>query len=379
MKKMGKVMVLLPFSASQGKVSLMPKISVLQSYMIIILSVGLLNHVIIIPLLLGSSGRDAWLVVLLVLIASPIWIGILSHILKNMNGMHVRDWLKQQFGMVLSVTLIVLYSVLVWLMGVISLKDTITWTIATYMPQSPMLVLAGTTLFGCFFAAFKGLRTIAILSGILLPFVVILGDLVMVANFQFKDYTMLFPLLENGLSPLWKGIPYAVGGLLELSLLILFQHKLTKKPGFKSLMLICIILSGLTLGPLMGSIAMYGPDEAAHQRYPPFEQWRMVRLGEYVEHIDFFSIYQWLSGMYIRVSLSLLLLSELWELQKYKWLPMFLGALFMLVVTLLPISDMIFQDLLSRYYFPLFCVFTIVVMFVYFVRILISTRSKRSN
>ncbi|EHB62618.1 MULTISPECIES: endospore germination permease [Paenibacillus] len=379
MKKMGKVMVLLPFSASQGKVSLMPKISVLQSYMIIILSVGLLNHVIIIPLLLGSSGRDAWLVVLLVLIASPIWIGILSHILKNMNGMHVRDWLKQQFGMVLSVTLIVLYSVLVWLMGVISLKDTITWTIATYMPQSPMLVLAGTTLFGCFFAAFKGLRTIAILSGILLPFVVILGDLVMVANFQFKDYTMLFPLLENGLSPLWKGIPYAAGGLLELSLLILFQHKLTKKPGFKSLMLICIILSGLTLGPLMGSIAMYGPDEAAHQRYPPFEQWRMVRLGEYVEHIDFFSIYQWLSGMYIRVSLSLLLLSELWELQKYKWLPMFLGALFMLVVTLLPISDMIFQDLLSRYYFPLFCVFTIVVMFVYFVRILISTRSKRSN
>ncbi|MUG69014.1 endospore germination permease [Paenibacillus campinasensis] len=356
-----------------------PKISVLQSYMIIILSVGLLNHVIIIPLLLGSSGRDAWLVVLLVLIASPIWIGILSHILKNMNGMHVRDWLKQQFGMVLSVTLIVLYSVLVWLMGVISLKDTITWTIATYMPQSPMLVLAGTTLFGCFFAAFKGLRTIAILSGILLPFVVILGDLVMVANFQFKDYTMLFPLLENGLSPLWKGIPYAAGGLLELSLLILFQHKLTKKPGFKSLMLICIILSGLTLGPLMGSIAMYGPDEAAHQRYPPFEQWRMVRLGEYVEHIDFFSIYQWLSGMYIRVSLSLLLLSELWELQKYKWLPMFLGALFMLVVTLLPISDMIFQDLLSRYYFPLFCVFTIVVMFVYFVRILISTRSKRSN
>lgn len=83
--------------------------------------------------------------------------------------------------------------------------------------------------------------------------------------------------------------------------------------------------------------------------------------------------------MYIRVSLSLLLLSELWKLQKYKWLPMFLGALFMLVATLLPISDMLFQDLLSRYYFPSFCVFTIGVMFVYFVRIIISTLSKRSN
>ncbi|MGE7270910.1 GerAB/ArcD/ProY family transporter [Brevibacillus panacihumi] len=357
----------------------MPKISVLQSYMIIILSVGLLNHVIIIPLLLGASGRDAWFVVLLVLIASPIWVGILSYILNNMNGLHVRDWLKQHFGRFLSATLIVLYSVLVWFMGLISFKDTITWTIATYMPQSPLLVLAGTTLVGCFFAAFQGLRTIAILSGILLPFVVILGDLVMAANFQFKDYTMLFPLLENGTPPLWKGIPYAAGGLLELMVLILFQHKLTKRPSFKSLMLICIILSGLTLGPLMGSIAMYGPDEAAHQRYPAYEQWRMVRLGEYVEHVDFFSIYQWLSGMYIRVSLSLFLLSELWKLQKYKWLPMILGALLMFVVTLLPISDMLFQDLLSRYYFPSFCVFTLGVMLVYVARIFISTWGKRSR
>jgi spore germination protein (amino acid permease) len=357
----------------------MPKISVLQAYTIIILSVGLLNHVINVPLLLGASSRDAWLTVLLVFIVSPIWIGILSSILRDMNGMHVWDWLKLRFGKVLSATLIVLYSVMVWLMGLISFKDTITWTIATYMPQSPLLVLAGTTLIGCFFAASQGLRTVAILSGILLPLVIILGDLVMIANFQFKDYAMLFPLLENGISPLWKGIPFAAGGLLEMSLLILFQHKLTKQPGFKSLMLICTILTGLTIGPLMGSISMFGPDEAAHQRYPAFEQWRMVRLGEYVEHVDFFSIYQWLSGMYIRVSLSLLLISELWKLQKLKWLPMLLGALFMLGATLLPISDMLFQDLLRQYYFPLFSVFTMGIMFGYFVRILISTRSKRSN
>ncbi|MFB4475617.1 GerAB/ArcD/ProY family transporter, partial [Oceanobacillus caeni] len=80
--------------------------------------------------------------------------------------------------------------------------------IASYLPQTPILVLAGTTLVACFFAAFQGLRTIAIVSGILLPFVVILGHLVALANFQFKDYTLLFPLLENGTAPLWKGIPY---------------------------------------------------------------------------------------------------------------------------------------------------------------------------
>ncbi|WP_127570100.1 GerAB/ArcD/ProY family transporter [Paenibacillus xylaniclasticus] len=354
----------------------MQKISVLQSYIIILLSVGLLNHVIITPLLLGASGRDAWLVVILVLICSPIWVGILSIILNNMNGMHVKDWLTKHFGTFFSAALMALHSVLVWFMGFISLKDTTTWTIATYMPQTPMLVLAGTTLIGCFFAAFQGLRTIAIFSGVLLPFVIILGSLVMATNIQYKDYTLLLPLLENGTPPIWKGVPYAAGGLLELMVLILFQHKLTKKPGFKSLMVMCVLLCGLMADPIIGSISMFGPDEAAHQRYPSYAQWRMVRLGEYVEHVDFFSIYQWLSGMYIRLSLSLFLLSELWKLQKYRSLPMFLGALGMLVATMLPISDMLFQDLLSRYYFPSFCIFTLGAMLVYISGIFISTRHK---
>lgn len=257
--------------------------------MIIMLSVGLMNHVIIIPLLLEASKRDAWLVVLLVFVASPVWIGCLNYIIQNMNNQHMKKWLDQHFGKFLSAILVIIYSLLLWLMGFISLKDTLTWTIASYLPQTPILVLAGTTLVASFFAAFQGLRTIAIVSGILLPFVVILGHLVAIANFQFKDYTLLFPLLENGTTPLWKGVPYVAGGLLELSfLMLLIQHKLTKKTGFKSLMLMCFILTGLTLGPLMGSIAIFGPDEAANQRYPAYAQWRIVRLGEYVEHVNFF-------------------------------------------------------------------------------------------
>ena len=356
----------------------MSKISVLQSYIIIMLSLGLLNHVTIVPILLHASGRDAWLAVLLVLIASPVWVAILNYIMSNMNGAHVRDWLTQYFGRALAVIWLLLFSAMVWLMGFLSLKETITWTIATYMPQSPTLVLAVVTLVGCFFAASQGLRTIAILSGFLLPFVVLLGHLVTIANLQFKVYNLLLPILEYGTPPLWKGVPYAAGGFMELMVLILFQHKLTKKPSFKSLLLVCVLLSVLTLGPVVGSITMFGPDEAAHQRYPAYEQWRMVRLGQYVEHVDFFSMFQWLSGMYIRVSLTLYLLNELWKPRKYRWLPMILGALFLLAATLLPISDMLFQDLLEQFYFRWFCVVTIGIMLIFAARIIISTQRKRS-
>lgn len=127
----------------------MPKITPIQSYMIIMLSVGLMNHVIIGPLLLGASKRDAWLVVLLVFVASPVWIGCLNYIIQNMNNQHMKKWLDQHFGKFLSAILVIIYSLLLWLMGFISLKDTLTWTIASYLPQTPILVLAGTTLVAC--------------------------------------------------------------------------------------------------------------------------------------------------------------------------------------------------------------------------------------
>lgn len=348
--------------------------------MIILLSVGLLNHVIIVPLLLGASGRDAWLVILLVFVSSPLLIGCLIYITQNMKNLHFKLWLEQQFGKFLSTPLLMIYSLFVLLIGFISLKDTLTWTIAAYLPQTPMFFLAITTLVGCFFATWHGISTIAIVSGILLPFVIILGFLVSFINFQFKDYTLLLPLLEDGLTPIWKGIPYIAGGLLEVSfLMLLLQHKLTKKPRFRGLMLLCLFLTALALGPLIGSIAIFGPDEAANQRYPPYAQWRIVRMGEYVEHVDFFSIYQWLSGTFIRVSLSIYLLGEIWNLQKHKWVPMLLGTLTMLVAILLPISDMAFLDLLGRYYFPSFCIFTIGTLILYVVRIKFSRQNKRRN
>ncbi|MFB4475618.1 MULTISPECIES: GerAB/ArcD/ProY family transporter [Bacillaceae] len=95
--------------------------------MIIMLSVGLMNHVIIIPLLLEASNRDAWLVVLLVFVASPVWIGCLNYIIQNMNNQHIKKWLDQHFGKFLSAILVIIYSLLLCLMGFISLKDPLTW------------------------------------------------------------------------------------------------------------------------------------------------------------------------------------------------------------------------------------------------------------
>ena len=42
-------------------------------------------------------------------------------------------------------------------------------------------------------------------------------------NFPHKDYSQLFPILENGLTPVIKGTVYSLGSLLEVTLIFLFN------------------------------------------------------------------------------------------------------------------------------------------------------------
>ncbi|XRD23741.1 hypothetical protein AABM34_14730 [Lysinibacillus fusiformis] len=51
--------------------------------------------------------------------------------------------------------------------------------------------------------------------------------------------------------------------------------------------------------------------EASKQRYPAYEEWGLVTIGRYIEHLDFFSIYQWLTGTFIRVSFLLYIVADL--------------------------------------------------------------------
>src|SRR5690606_18767408 len=97
-----------------------------------------------------------------------------------------------------------------------------------------------------------GLRTIAIVNGLLLPLVFILGFFVTSSNFPHKDYKLLFPLMEHGIWPLLKGILYTGSGLVELMYLVFFQHRIKGKIKLWPLAITGLILVDLALSPLTG-------------------------------------------------------------------------------------------------------------------------------
>ncbi|TDF97603.1 GerAB/ArcD/ProY family transporter [Paenibacillus piri] len=330
------------------------RINILQASMILLTSVGLMNHVILIPILLDIAERDAWFSALLTLVPYLLWTGLLYWIVKRSGQQPLFQWVESVSGKAVAAVLKLVFGVIVLLVALITLKDTITWAIASYLPETPAIALALLLVSICYFAAQSGILCISVMSGILFPVIVILGYFVMSANIINKDYSRLLPVMEYGLSPLLQGMYYVGAGYGELILLLLMQEHIVTRIKWWHLALLGIIIAGLTIGPITGSIAEFGPVESAKHRYPAFEQWKLVKIQQSIERVDFFSIYQWFAGAFVRISMSMYILCELspFKGKRSKTVSLIVLALLMPVVILLPVSDIQFYDWLKYVYMP---------------------------
>lgn len=290
---------------------------------ILILTVGLVNHVLIVPILLSDAKRDAWMAVIFAFIVILPWTAIpFFNLLKKLNHQRFDKWLKDRVHPVIAWFIIGYFLLILFLVGSETLIVTSSWTGTTYLPNTPTYVVALVFLALCLYAACMGLRTIAFMSCLLVPMVVLLGDFVMSTNMPHKDYRYLLPMLEFGFSPVVRASINCLTAFSELFMLLFMQHHLKKSYKRWHLLLLILFLGLLAVGPLTGAISEFGPGEAEKMRYPAFSQWRLVSIGRYFEHVDFFAIFQWLSGALIRVSLAIYLILEFNPLSrlKYKWI-----------------------------------------------------------
>jgi len=336
-------------------------ISLLQICMILITAVGIMDHVIVIPILLKASARDSWVAALLAGALLIVWICLLYVILQRLAKQNVLVWLRQRVGRVAGWALSVLILLDLFGMAAVTHTDMIHWTKMSYLPNTPLLAISSCFSLLCFFAAASGIRTIAIANGILLPGVFILGFFVMTSNIPHKDYSLLLPVFTGGIEPVLNGIFYACSGFSGIVLLVHLQHKMHPARTIRLWPLIVtgILLIDLTLGPLSGAIAEFGPVESARMRFPAYEEWRLITFGHYIEHVDFFVVYQWLVGALVRISVTVTLIPELLNVPEGKKRIWTLAGLFALLnlFPLVIVNDIRFFQFLSRIYLPYVVIF----------------------
>ncbi|MDN4492675.1 GerAB/ArcD/ProY family transporter [Ureibacillus aquaedulcis] len=311
------------------------KIGILHVIFLVMTFIGLKNHVTILPPLLDHVKRDGWMSVILAAVIMFPWLFLVLFIHNKTEQKPIKEWLTQRVGK--GASSIFLYSVVVFIfiIAAFSMRETLLWINSTFLPKTPELALLIVYVILCFLLISTNMLTIVIVNTFVLLFVVIFGFYVAIANIQVKDYSLIQPFLEHGMSPVFKGIVYPASGFIELFLLLFIQHHFKSKLKWTHLAIMLFILTGLTLGPLLGAIVEFGPEEAARQRYPAYEEWALVTIGRFIEHMDFLSIYQWLTGTFIRVSLLLFIASDIlnWTGQRKKiWNFMFFPFLLICLI-----------------------------------------------
>ena len=330
-------------------------ISIFQLFCIITLSTGVSNHSLLVPLLLHAGMRDTWLGVSLTLLLLVLPVCLLFHkLLRQAEPGGLTGLLATRYGRFATVAVKAPFFIFAYGFMFIALKETMTWINVTYLPRTPPLLLAFAIILLCAFIALSGLRTLAIMSGLLLPLVVALGIFVTVVTMQYVDFSILFPLFTQGVRPSANSAAYAATGLMELVFLLVVS-RYVKQP-FKRWHVIAFgaVIIGLTVVPVAAVISIFGPFEAADLRYPTFEQWRMGMRGKFITRLDSFSVYQWISGVVVRIQFYLLIMVELLPSSR----PLHRPAAVLLIggsiiaLAALPLNDVMLFDMMYRYFFP---------------------------
>lgn len=354
------------------------QISIWLSFSILILSAGLVSHVMAIPVILGVSGRDSWLAVLVGAPLFLLWILLVFGIVRMIRGQRLPDWLHRQYGIVPSWIFRLSAVVVLFISGSYTLHDTSMWTVTTYMQQTPLPVIIVVAALISMMAAYGGIKSIAMTSSILLPLVVLLGYFIMSSNMKYKDYSRLFPVLENGWQPVGDGLVFVLAALSEAWILLLYQHELKTKLRWWHMLLLGLFLISMTLGPTIGAITEFGPAEAAKQRHTAFEQWKLLSLGALFQHVDFLSIYQWLCGAFARVSITLYLIVDLLDVRRprKRVVALSIVTLAMIVLSIFPWRDDQTLVYLQHIHFPALLIYVIAITLLLGIAALISRRKE---
>ncbi|MEM5014484.1 endospore germination permease [Niallia taxi] len=336
---------------------LKPSLNFTNIIFIFLLSTGLFGHVEIIPVILSTAGKQSWISILLAVIPLFFVIFIIGSINSDLPKKPLLQLLNEQSSSWQYYLLLMPIALYLVISAFITCKEIIYWSQLSYMQGFNAFVIGLALLVVCWFCAEAGFIKIGIISAILCPIVIFLGFFVSFANTKKKNFELLLPLVVEDIGPIGKAAVYTAMPILELILLLFFVSHLKTKLTRKKVFFLGILLIGLILGPTIAGIAEFGPKQAASFRYPAYEQWRIITVGRYFSHTDFFAIYQWLSGAVIRISVFILLAAQM--INKGKVSFKFIRSIFLLVfiVTIIKIDQNIFYTFVYEFYLPIACFF----------------------
>jgi len=332
------------------------KIFISAALILVLFSSILMHHFMLIPIILDIAGRDAWISVLISFPALLIWLCILYYIMKKTEQKSITLLIRQRYGNIAYYIIVIPLLAFLLINSYIALKSISSWITIIYLPKTPIIVIEVCLLIICTYCAHAGITSIAVISVFLVPFFLLFELFLDGANIQFIHINWMKPMLQNGWNPIFKGSFFIAGGYIELLFLLLVQHHINKRVKFWQLFFSGIFMLISSLFPLFYSISLFGPRLSEKMHYPVYEQWRLLGIGQFIQHVDFISVYQFMSVSFIRIALFLYLCIDILNIRsKHKQKKMLWSLSFaLLAVICIPITYANFHSFFNHNYIPIF-------------------------
>lgn len=290
----------------------MMKISGYQLFWLISISSIIMFSYVPIKLAAEQSQQDCWISILLggMIMMSITW--IMLQLCKQNKDKTLVNFMKDLLGTVLGKILVTFYFILWFIQMSMISRGLAEFQNLVLLHDTPLTIILLCILFLVVYVVFKGgITAISRCAEVIGPFFILMLYIQLFLSPQEMELNRILPIYaDSGWVHILKGTLYSFNYMIDPSIiLVLFFFAENKNTASRG------ILWGTAIAMLWGVIAtlvllfVTGPDISAEMVIPVYSLTKFVSILEFIQNIDAFYITFWVLGAFIKLSVSLFILS----------------------------------------------------------------------
>lgn len=273
-----------------------------QLFIIVIASTTAFGHFVYVHLAILFAGRNAWICLLM---ASAIGVGIMYvHVrVALVPGKSLVEYAMMVFGKWLGRLVSLIYVSFFLLVIAITVKVVADFMGVVY-PTTPPSVFVMTMFAIAAWVVYSGIEVMGRTMQILLPLMMILGISASLLSMPDKDFTQIYPILNEDMMTLAKGTLVFVAMYSELiGFAMVTDHAKNPKKMPKQILWLGCILVAMFLSPVTGPIMVFGESLAKNLTFPTYTEIQYIHVGNVIERLDIIGVLLWTIGSFFRISM----------------------------------------------------------------------------
>jgi spore germination protein KB len=278
------------------------KISALQMALILHPTV-IATGILIVPAIAGKhAGRDLWLTPFIACVAGffAFWIAYTLH--KMYPGKTVMEYseiiLGKWLGKIVSFCLLFYY---IDNLGIV-VREYADFITGGFLPKTPLYIISGSILIVCALSVYSGIEVIARATQVFFPATIIL--LVGVFIFLIPEFELnnMFPILEKGIGPVFKGSVVFFGWFSEFFLAAFLLPFVTDKENVRKWgnLSVVSVLFAMIITNFTG-LFLFG-ESVEKLMYPILTAAKYISVADFIDHIEVLFAMIWVAGIFMKTS-----------------------------------------------------------------------------